>query len=67
MCYGLSGLLTIQLDPYTFLAQNCIPNLTLFMRYENNKFLTNHLSDLKFGNLLFLYLTNEVEFGQNIL
>ena len=24
MCYGPSGLLTIQLDPYTFLAQNCI-------------------------------------------
>ena len=37
------------------------------MRYKNNKFLTNHLDNFLTWNLLFLYLTNEVEFGQDIL
>ena len=37
------------------------------MRYKNNKFLTNYLDSFLAWKLLFLYLTNEVEFGQNIL
>jgi hypothetical protein len=37
------------------------------MRYKNNKFQVRKLSTRFVTNLLFLYLTNEVEFGQNIL
>jgi hypothetical protein len=43
------------------------PNSTSFVRYKNNKFLTNRLDNFLAWNLLFLYLTNEVEFGQDIL
>ena len=43
------------------------PNSTSFVRYKNNKFLTNHLDSFLAWNLLFLYLTNEVEFGHDIL
>ena len=42
----------------------------LYLWDINNKFLTNHLDDLDTflaWNLLFLYLTNKVEFGQDIL
>ena len=42
-------------------------NLTSFVRYKNNKFQANKLSKWFVINLLFLYLTNEVEFGQDIL
>ena len=42
-------------------------NSTSFVRYKNNKFLTNHLDSFLAWKLLFLYLTNKVEFGQDIL
>ena len=41
-------------------------NSTSFVRYKNNKFQARKLSRFVI-NLLFLYLTNEVEFGQDIL
>ena len=34
---------------------------------KNNKFLTNHLDIFLALNLFFLYLTDEVEFGKDIL
>ena len=37
------------------------------MRYKNNKFLINHVDNFLALNLFFLYLTDEVEFGQDIL
>ena len=40
------------------------PNSTSFVRYKNNNFQTKKLSRWFVRNLLFLYLTNEVEFGQ---
>ena len=43
------------------------PNSTSFVRYKNNKYLTNHLDNFLTWNLFFLYLTDEVEFGQDIL
>ena len=51
-------------------TQSCkisCPRTTSFVWYKNNKFLTNHLDNLLAWNLLFLYLTNEVESGQDIL
>ena len=51
-------------------TQSCkifCPNSAWFVRYKNNKFLTNHLDNFLAWNLLFLYLTNEIEFGQDIL
>ena len=43
------------------------PNLTPSVRYKKNKFQVRKLSKWFVRNLLFLYLINEVEFGQNIL
>ena len=51
---------------YTTLKIFC-PNSTSFVRYKNNKFQARKLSRWFVRNLLFLYLTNEVEFVQNIL
>ena len=48
-------------DDIQFCKISC-PNLTSFVRYRNNKFLTNHLDCFLAWNLLFLYLTNEIEF-----
>ena len=51
-------------------TQSCnisCPNSTSFVRYKNNKFQIWKLSRWFVRNLLFLYLTNEVEFGQDIL
>ena len=42
-------------------------NSTPFVRYKNNKFLTNYLDNFLAWNLFFLYLTDKVEFGQDIL
>ena len=39
----------------------------LVTAFSNNKFLTNHLDSFLAWNLLFLYLTNEVEFENDIL
>jgi len=36
------------------------PNSISFVIYKNNKFLTNHLDSFLAWNLLFLYLTNEI-------
>ena len=43
------------------------PNSTLFVRYKNDKFQARKMSIWFVRNLLFLYLTNEVEFEQYIL
>ena len=43
------------------------PNSTSFVRYKNNKFLTNHMDNFLAWNLFFLYLIDEVKFGQDIL
>jgi hypothetical protein len=42
------------------------PNSTSFMRYKNNKFQAIRLFRWFIRHLLFLYLTNEVKFGQDI-
>ena len=43
------------------------PNSTSSVRYKKNKFQARKLSIWFVRNLLFLYLINEVEFGQDIL
>jgi hypothetical protein len=43
------------------------PNSTSFIRYKNSKFQARKLSRRFVRNLLFLYLTNEVEFWQDVL
>ena len=53
-------------DDTQFCKISC-SNSTLLVRYKNNKFQDRKLSRWFVGNLLFLYLTNEVEFGQDIL
>ena len=40
------------------------PNSTLFVRYKNNKFLTNHLDSFLAWNFLFLHVWFFVEFRQ---
>jgi hypothetical protein len=42
-------------------------NSNSFVKYKNNKFQAKKLSTIFVRNLLFLYLTNEFEFGKDIL
>lgn len=46
-----------------YFIQNQLP----FVRYKTSKFLTYHLNNFLALNLLFLYLINKVELGQDIL
>ena len=53
-------------DDTQFYKISC-PNSTSFVRYKNNNFQDRKLFRWFVRNLLFLYLTNKVEFGQDIL
>ena len=52
---------------YTQSCKISCPNSNSFVGYKNNKFQARKLSTGSIKNLLFLYLTNEFEFGQDIL